>query len=142
MRNLMRKVFLIVFIIAFANFYCYANIHSVEIFITHNESVSVSECNYCKIYYIDNEAHILQQVFGNLSNNEAEAYQQAMNVINSDVWGDYEEQLKEAQLPILRAWELGVKKYPAIVINQQFVGYGSVNIKQIIDDYNNYTYHY
>lgn len=137
----MRKFFLTVFI-AFANFYSYANIHSVEIFITHNDSVSIPECNYCRIYHIDDEAHILEQVFGNLSNNEAEAYQQAMNIINSAVWVDYEDKLKEAQLPILRAWELGVKKYPAIVINQQFVGYGSVNVQQIIDDYINYTYHY
>lgn len=116
-----------------------ANETKVELFTT--QSTGLNHCsneNSCTVYFIDTEERLLETVFPHLPSNEEEAYKQVMSVINSPKWADYEKRFKDAQMPILRAWELGVTKYPAIVINDKFVVYGTTNVDVALTDYENY----
>ncbi|MDC9612906.1 TIGR03757 family integrating conjugative element protein [Xenorhabdus khoisanae] len=51
-------------------------------------------------------------------------------LLQSPEWHEKEREMIKAYQGIIRAWELGIKRYPAIVIDDRYVIYGSTDITQ------------
>ncbi|CDL86689.1 TIGR03757 family integrating conjugative element protein [Xenorhabdus cabanillasii] len=59
-------------------------------------------------------------------------------LLQSPEWRGKERNMVTAYQGIIRAWELGIKKYPAIVIDDRYVVYGSTDViraQTLIDTY-------
>ncbi|PHM26901.1 TIGR03757 family integrating conjugative element protein [Xenorhabdus innexi] len=52
-------------------------------------------------------------------------------LLQSPEWREKEQSMFMAYQGITRAWELGIKKYPAIVIDDRYVVYGSTDITYV-----------
>lgn len=114
-----------------------ADINSISVFVTQAQSKHVVGCNekYCHIYELDATENTLQSFFGDLSGNEDEAYSMVMEKMNSPQWKAYEHKVIESQKTVINAFELGVTKYPAIVINDTDVSYGNTDVSKAIADF-------
>lgn len=112
-----------------------ATIKQVDVFVTSSQRTQVVGCDEdCQIWDIDATENTLNQFFGELPNNEDEAYRVVMDKINSPEWKVYERQVIQSQQTIIKAFELGVKKYPAIVIHGDKVVYGITDVTQAKED--------
>lgn len=59
-------------------------------------------------------------------------------LLQSTEWREKEKEMVIAYQGIIRAWELGIKKYPAVVIDDRYVVYGSTDAthaQTLIDTY-------
>ncbi|MBD2813987.1 TIGR03757 family integrating conjugative element protein [Xenorhabdus sp. Flor] len=59
-------------------------------------------------------------------------------LLQSPEWREKERNMITVYQGIIRAWELGIKKYPAIVIDDRYVVYGSTDVTRaqtLIDTY-------
>ncbi|MDC9604377.1 TIGR03757 family integrating conjugative element protein [Xenorhabdus griffiniae] len=59
-------------------------------------------------------------------------------LLQSPEWREKEKDIVTAYQGIIRAWELGIKKYPAIVIDDRYVVYGStdaIRAQILVDTY-------
>lgn len=112
------------------------DIKSVSVFITKAQSQNVTGCEAnCHLYELDATENTLEEFFGQLPDNEEEAYAFVMERINTPEWKAYEKSVIESQQIVIKAFELGVTKYPAIVINDTEVSYGITDVKRAIDDF-------
>lgn len=113
-----------------------ADINSILVFVTKAQSERVTHCDVnCQLYELDATENTLEAFFGELPDNEEEAYAWVMEKINTPEWKAYERQVIESQKTVIKAFELGVKKYPAIVINETYVSYGTTDIAKALADY-------
>lgn len=87
-----------------------------------NNDASVS------VIYLDGPDQLQAQIFGELPSDPALAARQAKAVLQSPQWQAQEEQLATVYRAVVRAWELGVKKVPAVVFDDQDVVYGTSDI--------------
>lgn len=87
-----------------------------------NSDASVS------VIYLDGPDQLQRQIFGELSSSPELAEQQAKAVLQSPQWQAQEQQLATVYRAVVRAWELGVKKVPAVVFDDQDVVYGTADI--------------
>ncbi|CDM91166.1 TIGR03757 family integrating conjugative element protein [Xenorhabdus bovienii] len=51
-------------------------------------------------------------------------------LLQSSQWHEKEREMITSYQGIIHAWELGIKKYPAIVIDDRYVVYGSTDVTQ------------
>lgn len=139
--NFFKKIFSLIIVIPIYSFsFCYASendIEKIEVFIQHGSSVDCIQDN-CFVYNIDAAEDYLNRVFSDLSSNQDEAYMQSMRIFESPEWAEHELKIKEFQHNVLRAWILGVKKHPAIVINNTFVVYGTTDIEKAKRDFRDF----
>ncbi|MBD1226009.1 TIGR03757 family integrating conjugative element protein [Xenorhabdus griffiniae] len=59
-------------------------------------------------------------------------------LLQSPEWREKEKDMVIAYQGVIRAWELGIKKYPAIVIDDRYVVYGSTDATRaqiLVDTY-------
>ncbi|CEE93027.1 TIGR03757 family integrating conjugative element protein [Xenorhabdus koppenhoeferi] len=59
-------------------------------------------------------------------------------LLQSSEWHEKEREMITAYQGVIHAWELGIKKYPAIVIDDRYVVYGSTDIaqaKSLVEEY-------
>lgn len=84
------------------------------------------------VIYLDGPERLQAQLFGELSPNPDEAARQAQTVIQSPQWQAHQQQLVTAWRSVVRARELGVKKVPAVVFDDQDVVYGTADVAQAI----------
>lgn len=113
-----------------------ADIHSIDVFVNHEQASRVKNCHdNCQIYDIDSTEVLLNSFFGELSSDLDEAYSVVEKKLNLPEWKTHEAQIIEAQKIIVTAFNLGVKKYPAIVINKKNVVYGITDINMAINDF-------
>ncbi|MCG8708805.1 TIGR03757 family integrating conjugative element protein [Brenneria sp. 4F2] len=80
------------------------------------------------VIYLDGPDQLQTQIFGELPSNPALAERQAKAVLQSPQWQAQEEQLATVYRAVVRAWELGVKKVPAVVFDDHDVVYGTADI--------------
>jgi len=78
---------------------------------------------------------IKSTVSNQLPSNEDEAYLMTMEKINSPDWKRLEPKVIDAQKTVIKAFELGIKKYPAIVINDDFVSYGTLDVSKVMAEF-------
>lgn len=84
------------------------------------------------VIYLDGPEQLLKQMFGELSSNPGEAERQAQAVLKSPQWQANEQQLATVYRAVVRAWELGVKKVPAVVFDDTDVVYGTADVAQAV----------
>lgn len=80
------------------------------------------------VIYLDGPEQLQTQLFGALSSNPDEAQRQVQAVLQSPQWQAHEEELATVYRTVVRAWELGVKKVPAVVFDDRDVVYGTADI--------------
>ncbi|AOV10017.1 MULTISPECIES: TIGR03757 family integrating conjugative element protein [Enterobacteriaceae] len=80
------------------------------------------------VIYLDGPDQLQAQIFGELSSEPALAERQAKAVFQSPQWQAQEEQLATVYRAVVRAWEQGVKKVPAVVFDDRDVVYGTADI--------------
>ena len=84
------------------------------------------------VIYLDGPEQLQKQMFGELSSNPDEAERQAQAVLKSPQWKANEQQLATVYRAVVRAWELGVKKVPAVVFDDTDVVYGTADVAQAV----------
>ncbi|MBH2916098.1 TIGR03757 family integrating conjugative element protein [Serratia marcescens] len=84
------------------------------------------------VIYLDGPEQLQKQMFGELSSNPGEAERQAQAVLKSPQWQANEQQLATVYRAVVRAWELGVKKVPAVVFDDTDVVYGTADVAQAV----------
>lgn len=113
-----------------------ADIYSIDVFVNHEQISQIKNCHdKCQIYDLDSTEILLNSFFGELSNDINRAYLDVERKLNSSEWKVLEAQIIDTQKIIVTAFNLGVKKYPAIVINKKNVVYGITDIKMAINDF-------
>ncbi|ELQ9312149.1 TIGR03757 family integrating conjugative element protein [Serratia marcescens] len=90
---------------------------------THNDA-SVA------VIYLDGPEQLQTQLFGALSSNPDEAERQAKVVLQSPQWQSQQQQMVTAYGDVVHAWELDVKKIPAVVFDDKEVVYGTADVVQ------------
>ncbi|MCT6866444.1 MAG: TIGR03757 family integrating conjugative element protein [Gilliamella apicola] len=129
-----KKFFLLILIISFQ--VMAEEVNGILVFVTQTQSKQVVGCyNNCEIHILDASDNILQSYFGDLPNNSDDAYPIVIEKINSSEWNEIEKKVDDSQKIIIKAFELGISKYPAIVINQEFVSYGTTDVNKAINDF-------
>ncbi|MCX8578697.1 TIGR03757 family integrating conjugative element protein [Gilliamella sp. B2776] len=125
-------------LIVFASFQCIgADIHSIDVFVNHEQISQIKNCHdNCQIYDLDGTEILLNSFFGELSSDINDAYSDVEKKLNSSEWKTYESKIIEAQKTVIKAFNLGIKKYPAIVINEKNVIYGITDVARAIHDFN------
>ncbi|MCA4825022.1 MAG: TIGR03757 family integrating conjugative element protein [Serratia rubidaea] len=84
------------------------------------------------VIYLDGPEQLQKQLFGELSSNPDEAERQAQAVLKSPQWQANEQQLATVYHAVVHAWELGVKKVPAVVFDDTDVVYGTADVAQAV----------
>ncbi|HDJ1442279.1 TPA: TIGR03757 family integrating conjugative element protein [Serratia rubidaea] len=84
------------------------------------------------VIYLDGPEQLQKQMFGELTSNPDEAERQAQAVLKSPQWQANEQQLTTVYRAVVRAWELGVKKVPAVVFDDTDVVYGTSDVAQSV----------
>lgn len=113
-----------------------ADIHSIDVFVNHEQSSRVKNCHdNCQIYDLDSTDLLLNSFFGELSSDIDDAYSVVEKKLNLPAWKAHEAQIIEAQKTITKAFYLGIKKYPAIVINEKNVIYGITDVARAVNDF-------
>lgn len=91
-----------------------------------NNDASVS------VIYLDGPEQLQAQTFGELSSNPDDAERQAKAVLQSPQWQAHEQELATVYRAVVRAWELGVTKVPAVVFDNRDVVYGTADVAQAL----------
>jgi len=81
-----------------------------------------------QVIYLDAPETIQREIFGELSANPHQAELQAKTVLQSSEWQQKQQQIVQAYQGVIRAWEIGLKKYPAVVFDDRYVVYGTADI--------------
>lgn len=84
------------------------------------------------VIYLDGPEQLQKQLFGELSSNPDEAERQAQAVLKSPQWEANEQQLAMVYRAVVHAWDLGVKKVPAVVFDDTDVVYGTADVAQAV----------
>ncbi|MBC8954852.1 integrating conjugative element protein [Xenorhabdus sp. PB62.4] len=69
-----------------------------------------------------------QQQISTLSADPQQATKQAQVILQPSQWRQQEQQLISAYRAVVRAWQLGVQKYPAVVFDDRKVVYGTADV--------------
>ncbi|EMX8467005.1 TIGR03757 family integrating conjugative element protein [Serratia marcescens] len=84
------------------------------------------------VIYLDGPEQLQAQLFGELSSNPDDAQRQAQAVLQSAEWQAHEQELATVYRAVVRAWEVGVKKVPAVVFDDKDVVYGTADVARAV----------
>lgn len=102
--------------------YAYSN---TLIFTDHTHPV-INTGNY-PVFYLDGPTQIEAKLSEGLSNDPVEAKQQALKRIQDS---QMQQALINAYQGVNKAWQLGITKLPAVVVNERYVVYGVSDVNQ------------
>ncbi|MDC9595185.1 TIGR03757 family integrating conjugative element protein [Xenorhabdus sp. IM139775] len=80
------------------------------------------------VVWLDAPEQLHQQRFGQLPADPRQAAVQAQAILQSSQWKTQEQQLIGAYRDVVGAWQLGVRKYPAVVFDDREVVYGTADV--------------
>ncbi|HDC1597059.1 TPA: TIGR03757 family integrating conjugative element protein [Salmonella enterica] len=81
-----------------------------------------------RVVYLDETDQLAKSLFGPLSTNSSQAERQAQSVIHSPQWAQQQAVMAQAYQGLIQAWQLGLKKYPAVVFDDHDVVYGTADV--------------
>lgn len=81
-----------------------------------------------RVIYLDAAEQRQQNMFGSLAKDPFQAERQAQSVIHAADWAQQQAALVQSYQGLIQAWQLGLKKYPAVVFDGRDVVYGTVDI--------------
>ncbi|NUU69139.1 TIGR03757 family integrating conjugative element protein [Enterobacteriaceae bacterium BIT-l23] len=80
------------------------------------------------VVLLDEPDRLQADMFGQLSPDPEQAAAQARQVMASPQWQQRQQQLVTSYRQVVRAWELGVRKVPAVVFDDRDVVYGTTDV--------------
>nr|WP_310615692.1 TIGR03757 family integrating conjugative element protein [Pantoea cypripedii] len=80
------------------------------------------------VIFLDSSEQLQTQMFGQLSDDPKQAALQAQRVMSSSEWYQAEQKLVASYRDVIHAWELGIKKIPAVVFDERDVVYGTTDV--------------
>jgi len=80
------------------------------------------------VVYLDATERVQTDVFGIMPVNPALAEKQARDVMNSTAFTSQQQVLASAYQGLMKAWSLGLTKYPAVVFDDKWVVYGTTDV--------------
>ncbi|KHT26721.1 hypothetical protein RC98_13530 [Pectobacterium carotovorum subsp. carotovorum] len=81
-----------------------------------------------QIVWLDAPERLQRSVFGEFPASMEQATAQAQAVMRSPQWQQHENDLQTAYRGVVHAWEIGVRKYPAVVFDDRDVVYGTADV--------------
>lgn len=81
-----------------------------------------------QIVWLDAPERLQRSVFGEFPASIEQATAQAQAVMRSPQWQQHENDLQTAYRGVVHAWEIGVRKYPAVVFDDRDVVYGTADV--------------
>ncbi|MBA5204754.1 TIGR03757 family integrating conjugative element protein [Pectobacterium versatile] len=85
-----------------------------------------------QIVWLDAPERLQRAVFGEFSASMEQATGQAQAVMRSPQWQQHENDLQTAYRGVVHAWEIGVRKYPAVVFDDRDVVYGTADVAKAL----------
>lgn len=80
------------------------------------------------VIYLDAPERVQTDIFGTLPANPAMAEKQARDALSSPAFTSQQQQLASAYQGVMKAWSLGLTKYPAVVFDDKWVVYGTTDV--------------
>ncbi|WP_261745698.1 TIGR03757 family integrating conjugative element protein, partial [Salmonella enterica] len=77
---------------------------------------------------LDGPDQLQAEMFGELPADPQQAEAQVRQVMASSAWQQKQLQLNDSYRQVVRAWELGIKKVPAVVFDDRDVVYGTTDV--------------
>lgn len=105
-----------------------ASVFAGTVLYTDSRYPPVNVDDTVSVIYLDGPEKLQAQMFVDLSSNPDEAERQAKAVLQSPQWKAHEQELATVYRAVVRAWELGVKKVPAVVFDDKDVVYGTADV--------------
>lgn len=81
-----------------------------------------------RVVWLDAPEQLQQSLFGSLTSDPGDAERRAQAVIHSAGWQQKQSELAQAYQGLLKAWQLGLEKYPAVVSDDRYVVYGTADV--------------
>ncbi len=94
---------------------------------TDSQHVPVNLSPDTQIVWLDAAEQHQRQIFAQLSADPQQAAIQAQAMLQSSQWHEQEQHLLQAYRAIVEAWQLGVRKYPAVVFDDRDIVYGTAD---------------
>lgn len=85
-----------------------------------------------QIVWLDGPERLQRSLFGELSASIEQATAQAQATLRSAQWQQHENDLQVAYRGVVHAWEIGVRKYPAVVFDDRDVVYGTADVAKAL----------
>ncbi|MCY9848903.1 TIGR03757 family integrating conjugative element protein [Pectobacterium jejuense] len=85
-----------------------------------------------QIVWLDAPERLQHSVFGEFPASMEQATEQALAVMRSPQWQQHENDLQTAYRGVIHAWEIGVRKYPAVVFDDRDVVYGTADVAKAL----------
>ncbi|KMW72100.1 hypothetical protein TI10_16065 [Photorhabdus luminescens subsp. luminescens] len=82
-----------------------------------------------QVVYLDKPEQLQSQLFSKLSADPQQAVKQARQILQSPSWHQQERHISQAYQGLLNAWTLGLKKFPAVVFDDDYVVYGTTDVR-------------
>lgn len=79
------------------------------------------------VFVLDEAPRLEQSLFPALSGNAEQAEQQVQQIMAEPNWREKEARLTAAYQTLSNAWSLGITKTPAVVLDNQYVVYGTTD---------------
>ncbi|EPY5087004.1 TIGR03757 family integrating conjugative element protein [Klebsiella variicola] len=80
------------------------------------------------VVLLDGPDRLQAEIFGELPADPQQASARVRQVMASPEWQQRQQQLSDSYHQVVRAWELGIKKVPAVVFDDRDVVYGTTDI--------------
>ncbi len=80
------------------------------------------------VVLLDEPDQLQAEMFGELPADPQQAKAQVRQVMASSAWQQKQLQLNDSYRLVVRAWELGIKKVPAVVFDDLDVVYGTTDV--------------
>lgn len=90
----------------------------------------VSLIDDVEVIWLDAPDTVQQQAFGDLPADLAEAERQILKLRQSPDWEHQQQKITDAYQGVLKAWQLGIRKVPAVVFDDARVVYGTADIQR------------
>lgn len=80
------------------------------------------------VVYIDAPERMQADMFGALPSNQVQAEKLARDRLNTPEFAAQQQELTIAYRGLMKAWSLGLSKYPAVVFDDKWVVYGTTDV--------------
>ena len=91
-------------------------------------TVFFTDSQHLPVVLLDGPDRLQADMFGELPADPQQAEAQVRQIMTSPAWQQKQLQLNDSYRQVVRAWELGIKKVPAVVFDDRDVVYGTTDV--------------
>jgi integrating conjugative element protein, PFL_4709 family len=101
-----------------------------------DSATPVTNVGAAQVILLDLPETLNKQLSANLPSNMDEAEQAVLARLSSPEGQVLQQQLLDAHMGAVDAWQLGIKKLPAVVVEEKYVVYGQPDVREAIASIN------